>query len=322
MAALKLDESDRPPSTFGRVRELAALLAELWARVTPLQLGIAWAVLGLVLMVVSISAALTDDGPLPPPRPGPADAESEAVASYRYKVSYYHAQLEADCIEYHLPKTDPGAMRAAFPVTVELAAEERLAGRRVLTTPSLELRVQSKRLWVGAEGQGMRAPHLVLSITNRTPHYLAYRVVTRVANECRNKAAIEHNALALKPRQQVSRSECVLRQADSLVVERVEVMQLPALGYYYVSRLDPPRLRQPERTSAGHTFADLQPCRLLPWDTLRSAMAAPNGWRNVLDFYARHNCDEYSFFPSYRWSAAGPSELPARPPAVGRPAGK
>jgi len=31
----------------------------------------------------------------------------------------------------------------------------------------------------------------------------------------------------------------------------------------------------------------------------------------VIDFYARHNCDEYSFFRGYRrWTA--PGSLPAR----------
>jgi len=320
MAALKLDDDERPPSALDRARDLARLVGELWSRVTPLQLGIAWGALSVLLMLVVISGALTDVGPLPPPRPGPADAESEAVSSYRYKLSYFHAQLEADCIEYHLPKTDPEAMRVPIPAATELAREERLAGRRILSTASLQLQLQSRRLWVGAEGQGVRAPHLVLSITNLTPYYLAYRVDTRVAAGCEQKAAIEQNALALKPHQQLFRSECVLRQADSLIVERIEVMRVPALAYYYLSRLDPPRLRLPERTSAGHTFGDLQPCRLLPWDILRTALQRPDGWRNVIDFYARHNCDEYSFFPSYRWTPGGPRALPARPPAAARAA--
>lgn len=314
MAALKLDASDQPPSGLDRARDLARLVGDLWSRVTPRQVGLAWGVLSLGLMLISLSWALTDRGPLPPPRPGPADAESEAVSSYRYKLSYFHAQLEADCVEYHLPKTDPEAMRAAFPAASELTGEEELAGRRMLQTPSLTLQLQTKRLWVGAEGQGMRAPHLVLSITNRTPYYLAYRVDTRVAGACQNKAAIEHNALALKPRQQLLRSECLLRNANSLTVERVEVMQIPALSYYYVSRLDPPRLRMAERTSAGHSFAELQPCRVLPWDTLRKTLEDPAAWRDVIDFYARHNCDEYSFFPTYRWAAGGVRELPSRPP--------
>ena len=42
-----------------------------------------------------------------------------------------------------------------------------------------------------------------------------------------------------------------------------------------------------------------------------SAEQAHTGWADVIDFYARHNCDEYSFFRGYRrWTAAG--ALPAR----------
>jgi hypothetical protein len=53
-------------------------------------------------------------------------------------------------------------------------------------------------------------------------------------------------------------------------------------------------------------------CSFVPWrDIQASAEQAHTGWADVIDFYARHNCDEYSFFRGYkRWTA--PGALPAR----------
>jgi hypothetical protein len=36
-------------------------------------------------------------------------------------------------------------------------------------------------------------------------------------------------------------------------------------------------------------------------------------WRDVIDFYARHNCSEYSFFKTYRYRTDSNALLPARP---------
>jgi hypothetical protein len=36
------------------------------------------------------------------------------------------------------------------------------------------------------------------------------------------------------------------------------------------------------------------------------------GWRDVIDFYARHNCTEYSFFKPYRYRGDPSAPLPSR----------
>jgi hypothetical protein len=167
-------------------------------------------------------------------------------------------------------------------------------------------------------GQLYRADHLVLRIENRTDHYLAYRVETRVADEgrCDTKGDAPHNAIALAPRQVIHRTECLYRSSERVDVRRVEVMELPRLAAYYVSRLSPALILYGRRTSAGHLPFKGGVCpQNLPWRDIRDgADRGELGWRDLIDFYARHNCEEYSFFRSYRHRTDPTAPLPARPP--------
>ena len=57
-------------------------------------------------------------------------------------------------------------------------------------------------------------------------------------------------------------------------------------------------------------------CSFVPWrDIQASTSELHTGWADVVDFYARHNCDEYSFYRGYtRWTA--PGTLPAKAPTA------
>jgi hypothetical protein len=49
------------------------------------------------------------------------------------------------------------------------------------------------------------------------------------------------------------------------------------------------------------------------WRDIKDGMDGEGlGWRDVIDFYARHNCIEYSFFRSYRYRGDPAAPLPAR----------
>ena len=160
-------------------------------------------------------------------------------------------------------------------------------------------------------GQGFKYEHIVLSITNRTRQAVAYCVPTdgrATPRTASRKGAIEHNAIALKPGETVERTECLWHKDQTLRINRVEAMELTPLGYFYVSRLNPAQILLDERTAAGHRVPPpAKECSFVPWrDIQASAEQAHTGWADVIDFYARHNCDEYSFFRGYRrWTAAG-----------------
>lgn len=284
--------------------------------VTPLHLALGMSVLGLLAMVLTTCSVLSVDlTKLPPPRKAPPSAETSAVLSDRYKKGYYQGQLDDDCKLYKIRRVTVDTIKGGNPYTIEFSGKQRLKPGKKLETASLRLRALSRKLMVGEEGRGMRAPHLLLRIENRTDKFLAYRVHTVISGKKTVKADLSHNALTLKPKQKVTRTEALIRNAGSVTVKTVEVVELTRLGYYYVTRLDPLRLQFPKRTASSHNFGGLRPCKLLPWRVIRDGMkAGDTRWYDVVDFYSRHSCSEYTFFREYRWNPKGVKRLPVKPP--------
>jgi hypothetical protein len=266
-------------------------------------------------MIVGTCSMYSVDGPLPPPRPPPPPPEKEVLQSYRYKAGYYQSLVEDDAKKVGLEKPSVKHLRKGNRHFIEFTGNQllRIGGR--LETAHLLLQSQLRKLLVGEEGQGYRTAHLVLSITNKTNHHLAYRVLTATKGKCASKGHMPHNAIALPPKGKVVRTECLSRGSRGIRVRRVEVLRIPPLGYYYVSRLHPEQMMYNRRTAAGHNFTQLPVCKLLPWRQIQSAFKRRDArWHDVIDFYSRHNCDEYSFFVGYEWKKAGPGELPVKPP--------
>lgn len=284
-------------------------------KLSPLNLALALGGLSLIVMIMGTCSALSVDDPLPPPRKPPPPPETTAVLSDRFKKGFYQAQLDDDCKLLKIRRVTMDTLRGGNPYTLEFTGSTSLKPGGKLETESLLLRVLTRRLMVGEEGRGIRAPHLLLSITNRSDKFLAYRVETEVAGSG-EKAHLAHNAIALKPKAKVVRSESLMRDAGSLTVKKIEVIELTRLGYHYVSRLDPERLQFSPRTSTGHQYTGgLRPCKLLPWRVIRDGMKqGVTRWYDVVDFYSRHSCSEYTFFKGYRWSAEGVKALPVKPP--------
>jgi hypothetical protein len=284
-------------------------------------LGIGVAVCALVIVVAVVSLRFLQKEPPPPPPPPPPAPEQSVGRVLRYSEGYYKAALEEDSKRYQVPAMDPPAMATPLAYASELS-EPRLmkVERDTLETAHLKISSRVIKEWAASSaGQRFRVEHIVLSITNRTERPLAYLVDTTVGHPetCRSQGAIAHNAVALKPGETVERTECLFHKNQLLRINRVEVIEVPKLSYYYLSRLNPLQVQLDPRTAAGHVIPPpAKECSFVPWrDIQASAEQAHTGWADVMDFYARHNCDEYSYWRGYRrWTA--PGALPSRAPGA------
>lgn len=284
---------------------------------TLLALGLGGCV-GLVFLAVIISRWLKTEPPPPLPPQPPARAQRSSGLP-RYTSSYFAAVLAEDAKRLGLQNLEVNVLAQPFAYASELAAPRRLrAERDQLDTAHLHLATRILKEWaVTGNGEGFRYEHTVLEITNRTDKRLAYLVDTSVDHpqRCSSKGAIGHNALALQAGETVRRTECLWHPGAYVNVRRVEVLELPELSYYYVSRLVPSQMLLDTRTSAGHETPKLKPCRFIPWREIQtSSQGPPTPWVDIVDFYSRHNCDEYSFFRGYH-RATSALALPARPPS-------
>lgn len=271
----------------------------------------------LIVVAVAGSRFWSSAPPHAPPPPPPPSTASTVEGILRYTAGFYKAQLEDDAKSFGVAAISVDALAQPNTYSLDLATPHKLKAKRgKLDTPHLDLATVVKKEWATTpSGQGFRYEHLILEITNKTDHPLAYHVVTSVDHpeKCRSMGAMTHNAIAIAPGQTIARTECLWHPGASLTVRRVEVLQLTPLGYYYVSRLQPTQVGLEERTSLGHEPPKGKLCSFAPWREIKAAEAAGASWADVMDFYSRHDCDQYSFFSGYRrWTK--PGTLPSRAP--------
>ena len=273
----------------------------------------------LVVIALAASRFLKTEPP-PPPPPPPPPTENTVVGQMRYTESFYNAEVNDDLKRYSLNPMKPGELAQPNAYFNELDAPKKLkADRDQLDTPHLHVATHTRKEWATTpDGQGYRYEHIILAITNKSDKPIAYRVETAVDNpeKCRSKGSIPHDAIALKPGESIERTECLWHPGATLTVKRIEELELTPLGYYYVSRLTPSQVLVDERTSMAHTVPKgAKPCTYVPWRDIQAASQSGTEWSDVMDFYARHNCDDYSFYRGYhRWTA--PGTLPANPNAA------
>ena len=235
----------------------------------------------------------------------------------KYSQPVYHALIETDAHTFKVPVPTLDELGQPNRYFEELKGHQRLKPKGTLETPHVRLTMAIGKRSASMEGQSFAVDHLLLRIENRSAHFLAYRVETSVTDKhkCASKGDLSHNAFVIEPHQTIERTECLYRADEHIDVTRVEVIELPPLEAFYVSRLPAnPTLYDP-RTAAGHVPMAGALCpQTFSWREIQEGIESKQiGWKDVVDFYARHNCDEYSFFKGYRYRTSASDPLPARP---------
>jgi hypothetical protein len=272
------------------------------------------------LFVIVVGTLLLYSGepppaPEPPRPPPPPEVTMNSVLKYSQPV--YQALVETDARTFKVPVPTLEELARPNRYFEELKSRRRLKTKGGLETPHLYLSVAVGKRTASMEGQSFAVDHLLLRIENRTDKYLAYRVETSVSDKhkCASKGDLPHDALVLEPHQTIERSECLYRADENVDVTHAEVIELSPLQAHYVSRLPANPTLYDARTAAGHVPMAGQLCpQTFSWREIQEGIEKKQiGWKDVVDFYARHNCDEYSFFKDYRYRTSTAEPLPARP---------
>jgi hypothetical protein len=269
----------------------------------------------IALGVLILHAASTP--PPTPKRPEPPPPPSAMINSdMRFSVIYYKALIEQDAKAYGIVAPSYDDLQQPNPYFDELRSRQHLRLKAPIETRHLRITLEIHKETTIIQKNKLATDHLELRIENRTPLYLAYRIQTWMSDKkkCELKANLPHNAIAIEPEQTIMRTECLYRKDAKIDITRIEVIEMPALSAYYVSRVPPNSTFYDPRTSAGHTPPQGTMCpQTFSWREIKDGIEKKElGWRDVMDFYARHNCSEYSFFRSYRYRGDPTDPLPAR----------
>jgi len=231
--------------------------------------------------------------PKPPPPSGPSGTTRELLSKSTASPSVYLGFIERDASAAgtHAPTLDEMARK--FPYRVD-------ESRHVLEPGQPAIEVAGLRLHVERSGGDV-----VLAIRNLAAADVAYEVTTTPssgAQLCAGARPLPMNAMVIAKGASETRTECVWREGMAIAVTKVETLELPPLSAWYVGQVPPSLVGIDERISRGHRGVDTKdPCRAVMSQVVRAGIDRGDiGWRDLVDFYARHRCQTYQFPPKYR----------------------
>src|SRR5512136_656757 len=149
----------------------------------------------------------------------------------RFSVLYYKALIEQDAKAFGIPAPTYEDLAQPNAYFDELQGKQRLRLKAPIETRHLRVTLEVSKQTTIVETHSLTTDHLVLRIENRTPLFLAYRVETSISEgaKCTLKANLPHDALAIEPEQTILRTECLYRKDAQVGLNRIEVIELPAL---------------------------------------------------------------------------------------------
>ncbi len=271
--------------------------AEAWLRAVEVSEPVVqlWAVVvAVVVVVVGINARFDYELPVPMLPPKPAPVEAAGFDGLDNRPAVYAGHLESDSLALEVtPSASSESMAAKFDYAMRDERQLLVIGQPVVT-PWLRITPRVDKPF------GATEPHFILRIENLAKVPLAYRIVTSTSDACEGKRNNRHNALAIPVHGAPERTECPYREKLAVYLESIETIALPALSYHYVSRLRPSDVGIDARIGGGHTGADKPLCTTVPQRVNDGIVSKELEWHDVIDFYARHSCERYTFPIAYK----------------------
>jgi hypothetical protein len=229
--------------------------------------------------------------PKPPPPAVPHGTSSELLTRSSASPVVYQDFVARDAAEAGVRAPALDELSRKLPYRVDDARHVLKVGRPALAIAGVLLRA------IRMEDA------LALEIANATGTDIAYDVVTAPLGEACNAApARAFNAMTIHPHGREIRVECAWHEGIALAVSLVETVEVPPLSAWYLDHVPPSAVGIEPRFARGH---------LAPETAARCAFAMPQavrsglergeiGWRDLIDFYARHRCQTYQFPLLYR----------------------
>jgi hypothetical protein len=273
----------------------------------PIRIGMIAAAVGIALAITAVRACGSVPMPPKPPPPSTSLANSkETLRQATQTESLWAAGFDADAASAGV------SVPSVSEMSRKLVARED-EGLRSLAPGEPPIDAAGLRLSAIAAGGT-----LSLVIENRTATDLAYRVATTVrpTANCSSRSIDGYNANVVAPGDREVRSECSYHDGMSLEISGVETVELVPLQALYVSKVSPSNLGADARLAVGHEPklpAGQAVCNIPMPQSMRAASRDGTiRWRDLVDFYARHSCDTYSFPMEYRaFRKDGERPLPA-----------
>lgn len=241
----------------------------------------------------------------PPPPTGPSGTQRELLSKSTASPSVYKGFVATDAENAGAPVPTIADMAKKLSYRVDEA-------RHVLEPGQPPIEVAGLRIHLERTGD-----QVMMVIANKLDTPVAYNIVSAASSgssQCMNVTPQPFNAMVINKGSSERRTECKWRDGMSIIVTKVETLELLPLQAWYLSQVPPAHLGIEERISRGHHGVQTgEKCAPVMGAVVRAGLERGTiGWRDLADFYARHRCQTYQFPTTYRaLKSDGERSIPA-----------
>lgn len=253
-------------------------------------------------------------------RISPKQAQRQALeleASYASSEALYQTRIDDAVAEHGVARPTREQLLAPhnFVHAASLSHPKVLAVGTSMRAGGIELRVRTEI--IEAERRGMRTKneHTMVDVENVGSVPLAYFVDLRARKgDCQVRALTRFDAMALLPGEKGEISICA--GSHEVEVRDFRIMEVTELGALWVSKLPALAVGYDQVIARSHfPGVGIQMCAELPAAEFAGKIAAGEvAWEDLVDFYSRHDCEHYRWWPGYRRMVEPLAQLPAVKP--------
>jgi hypothetical protein len=241
----------------------------------------------------------------------------EQTASYENSEEFYQTTIDDAVARYEIVAPDRERLLEpnAFFNVASPGAPRSIALGASMSQAGLTITVKAEEVEVERRGMQTKNVHTFAVFTNvsRTP--LAYFVRLRSrAGDCQIRAQTRYNAMVLLPDEVAEISVCAGQHEVELTDLRV--MEVSEVGARWLSKIPPQAVGHDNLSSRSHyAGSGVEMCAEIPAvEFSRKIDAGEVAWEDIIDFYSRHDCEHYRWWPGYQRITAALESLPSVPP--------
>lgn len=240
-----------------------------------------------------------------------ADARASTDALVVDDRDFIHA-IAQDSERFGLAPIDIAVLKAPNTYADELDEVQVVAQGKSWRSDHLEIAAVVDKVTYRQRGATVAANHSIAIVRNIGARPVAYflRLASAERGRCELRGSRMHNAQALRPGEVAEIVVCA--GAGAIRIEDVQVLEVSELGHRYLSQVPPAAMGRDEVDDAAHRpLEPVERCRLDPGVTAGAITSGVATWADVADFFARHDCQRFSFPPGVRRATAPIPRLPA-----------
>jgi hypothetical protein len=229
----------------------------------------------------------------PPPPQGPTGTQRELLKQSTGSKSVYKSFLDSDAQNAGVPAPSLADMSKKLAYRVDEARHALQPGTPPIDVAGLRLHLERS------------SDQVILVVENKLASDVAYNVMTSVNTGgalCNSASPLPFNAMVISKGSSERRTECKWRDGMSIAVTKVETLEVLPLSAWYLSQVPPVQVGVEDRIARGHRGVQTSEiCSPVMSAVVRTGLDRGDlGWRDLVDFYARHRCQSYQFPITYR----------------------